>query len=248
LQDLRSVEDPTIGNSENKDLSSTYLASNLTINTYSEGRKEKPFVPPFLLTFEVFNRNLHNYLVDSGASSNVMPLVVCNKLGAFPLKSDKHVIQVDITQVKFMGELKDVMIRIATHPNFVQIIDIIVVEIPKACGLLLIHDWSEKLNGYFSTDWEHLWLPLNGYKSMIRIDRERYLNHTITDLETLNEPVSTDFPVLGNYSYDSHFRDSAPILSNVPLTQNSEIIFQEQPPMLIENTLFFQNLTIELTG
>jgi hypothetical protein len=29
-----------------------------------------------------------------------------------------------------MGELKDVMIRIETHPKFVQVIDIIVVDIP----------------------------------------------------------------------------------------------------------------------
>ena len=50
-----------------------------------------------------------------------------------------------------MGELKDVMIRIATHPKFVQVIDIIVVDIPEAYGLLLSQYWSEKLNGYFST-------------------------------------------------------------------------------------------------
>jgi hypothetical protein len=51
-----------------------------------------------------------------------------------------------------MGELKDVMIKIATHPKFVQVIDIIVVDIPEAYGLLLSRDWSEKLNEYFSTD------------------------------------------------------------------------------------------------
>ena len=51
-----------------------------------------------------------------------------------------------------MGELKDVMIRIATHPNFMKIIDIIVVDIPEAYGLLLSQDWYENLNGYFSTD------------------------------------------------------------------------------------------------
>jgi len=39
-----------------------------------------------------------------------------------------------------MGELKDVMIRIATHPNFMKIIDIIVVDIPEAYGLLLSCD------------------------------------------------------------------------------------------------------------
>jgi hypothetical protein len=217
------------------------------VNACSEDKKGKPFVPPFLLTFEVFNRNLHNCLVDSGASSNVMPLSICKKLNAVPLKSDKHVIQLDRTQVKVMGELKDVMIRIATHPKFVQVIDIIVVDIPEAYGLLLSRDWSEKLNGYFSTDWAHLWLPLKGHKNMIRIDRERYLKHTVTDLETLNEPSSTDFPVLGNYSCDSYFGNFSPLSSDVPLTQNSEMIFREELSTTVEETLFCQEPALEIT-
>jgi hypothetical protein len=55
-----------------------------------------------------------------------------------------------------MGELKDVMIRIVTHPKFVQVIAIIVVYIPEAYGFLLSRDWFERLNEYFSTDWTHL--------------------------------------------------------------------------------------------
>jgi hypothetical protein len=158
-------------------------------------------------------------LVDSGASSNVMPLAICNKLGVVPLKSDNHVIQLYRTWVKVTGELKDVMIRIVTHPNFVQVIDIIVVDIPEEYGLFLSRDWSKNLNGYFSTYWEHLWLPFKGYNNMIRIDREKYLKHTITNIETPNKPASIDFPVLGNYSYDSHFGNFAPLLFNVPFTQ-----------------------------
>jgi ribonuclease HI len=175
-------------------------------------------------------------------------LSICKKLNAVPLKSDKHVIQLDRTQVKVMGELRDVMIRIATHPKFVQVIDIIVVDIPEAYGLLLSRDWSEKLNGYFSTDWAHLWLPLKGYKNMIRIDRERYLKHTVTDLETLNEPSSTDFPVLGNYSCDSFFGNFSPLPYDVPLTQNSEMVFQEKSPIPTEETLFCQEPVLEITG
>jgi hypothetical protein len=117
-----------------------------------------------------------------------------------------------------MGELKDVIIGIVTHPKFVQVIDIIIVNILEAYGLLLIRDWSEKLNGYFSTDWAHLWIPLKGYKNMIRIDRERYLKNIITDLETLNETSLTDFHVLGNYSCDSYFVNFSPLSSDVPLT------------------------------
>ena len=48
------------------------------------GRKSRSQTPPFLLTFEIFNRNVHNYLVDSGDSSNVMPYSICKKLNAQP--------------------------------------------------------------------------------------------------------------------------------------------------------------------
>ena len=36
--------------------------------------------PPFLLTFEIFNYNVHNYLIDSNASTKTMPLLICKKL------------------------------------------------------------------------------------------------------------------------------------------------------------------------
>jgi hypothetical protein len=169
-------------------------------------------------------------------------------LNAVPLKSDKHVIQLDITQVKVIGELRDVMIWIATHPKFVQVIDIIIVDIPEAYGLLLSRDWFEKLNGYFHTDWAHLWLPLKGYQNMIIIDRERYLKHTSTDLETLNEPSSTDFLILGNYSCESFFGNFSPLPSDVPLTQNSEVVFREKLPIPLGGTFCCQEPVQEIIG
>jgi hypothetical protein len=75
---------------------------------------------------------------------------------------------------------------------------------------------------------------------MIKIDRERYLKHTITDLETLNEPSLIDFPVLGHYSCDSHFENFSPHSSDVPLTQNFEMIFQEELRTMADKTLFCQ--------
>jgi hypothetical protein len=130
LQALKSVENPTTSTEQGENITPTYLRNKPTMNAFSEYNKGKPFVPPFLLIFEVFNRNLHNCLVDSGTSSNVIPLSICKKLNVVPLKSDKHVIKIDKTQVKIIGEIKDVMIRTATHPKFVQVIDIIVVDIP----------------------------------------------------------------------------------------------------------------------
>jgi hypothetical protein len=152
LQALTSIEAPITSTNLGEGPSPEDLNDKPNVNSCYLDKRGKPFVPPFLLTFEVFNINLHNCLVDSGASYNVMSLSICKKFNAIPLKSDKRVIKLDKTQVKVIGELKDVMIIMATHSKFVQIIDISVVDILESYGLLLSQDWSEKLNGYFSTD------------------------------------------------------------------------------------------------
>ena len=46
----------------------------------SLGGKTRFKTPPFLLTFEILNHNVHNCLVDSGPAVNVMPLSVCKKI------------------------------------------------------------------------------------------------------------------------------------------------------------------------
>ena len=51
------------------------------------GGRSRSHTPPFLLTYEVFNKNLNNYLVDSGASSNILPKSICAKLNIQPQKS-----------------------------------------------------------------------------------------------------------------------------------------------------------------
>ena len=50
------------------------------IGETSVGGESKAKYLPFLLTFEIFNHNVHNCLVDSGASINVMPISVCKKI------------------------------------------------------------------------------------------------------------------------------------------------------------------------
>jgi hypothetical protein len=103
---------------------------NSVVNTHKN-------VPPFLLTFEIFNRNVHNCMVDSIASSNVIPLSVFQKINAKVQPSSLKIIHLDWTNVKVIGELKNVMVRLSSNPKVHQIIDIIVVDIPKVYGLFL---------------------------------------------------------------------------------------------------------------
>ena len=147
-------------------------------------------MPPFLLSFEIFSFNVHNCLVDSGASTNVMPLSVCKKLNIRPEKTDAKIIQLDRSQVPAVGELNNVIIRLSSDSRVHQCIDIVIVDIPEAYGLLLSRDWSSKLQGYFATDWSHLWLPYKGRNNQIRVESEPYMKHTVTDLDAVNEPIS----------------------------------------------------------
>jgi len=109
--------------------------------------------PPFLRTFEIFNRNVHNCLVDSGASVNVMPLSVCKKINGKPKPSTWRVIQLDRMNVKVIRKMEDVLIRLSSNEKVCQFIDIVVADMPKAYGLVLSRDWSTKLSGYFASDW-----------------------------------------------------------------------------------------------
>jgi hypothetical protein len=175
------------------------------INAALIGEKSNSHTPPFLLTFEIYNRNAHNCLVDSGASSNEIPFSVCKKLNIEPKNTNTHIVQLDRSNVKVLRELKDVLIRLSYNPKVHQLIDIVIVDILESYGLLLSRDWSEKLNGYFSTDWSHLWLPYNGQPNKINVEHERHMKHTVIDLNDHNEPVIFSHSTLGNYCFDLFF-------------------------------------------
>ena len=69
-------------------------------------------------------------------------------------------------------------------------------DIPEAYGLVLSRDWSAKLNGYFASDWSHMWLTYKGIPNKIKVLREPHMKHNVTQLEGKNEPVNS---ILGNY-------------------------------------------------
>jgi len=69
--------------------------------------------PPFLLSFDVFNCNVHNCLVDSGVEANIMPLSIAKKINAQWSKTSTQIIQLDRTFVPTIGELQDMIIQLS---------------------------------------------------------------------------------------------------------------------------------------
>jgi hypothetical protein len=96
-----------------KEKTTQNISSN--VNVALIGDKSGSHTPPFLLTFEIFNRNVHNCLIDSGDSSIVMPYSVCKKLNIEPNKSFVQIVQLDRSNVKVLGELKNVLIKLSSN-------------------------------------------------------------------------------------------------------------------------------------
>ena len=89
---------------------------------------------------------MHNFLVDLGESLNVMSLLVYRKINGKPKPSTWRVVQLDRTNVKVIGEMEDVLIRLSSNEKVCQFIDIVVADMPEAYGLVLSRDWSTKLS------------------------------------------------------------------------------------------------------
>ena len=119
-----------------------------------------------------------------------------------PTPSPSWVIQLDMFDVKVIGDMKDVLIRLFADPRVCQFIDIMVVDIPEAYGLILRRDWSMKLNGYFATDLSHMWQSYKNSQNNIKILREPHMKQNINQLEEKNEPINFSSSVLGNYFLD----------------------------------------------
>lgn len=102
-----------------------------------------------------------------------------------------------------MGELKDVLIPLVSNSKVHQTIDIIVVNISEAYVVILSRDWYAKLNDYFATYWYHLWLPYKGQSSKIKVEQERYMKHTVTDLNDAKESVMFSTSILSNFCFET---------------------------------------------
>lgn len=85
-----------------------------------------------MVTFEIFNFNVHNCLVDSGALVKIIPLSVTNKINVEWDKKNSQMILLDKTHVHATGELRYVIIRLPSYGRVHQCINIVILDIPES--------------------------------------------------------------------------------------------------------------------
>jgi hypothetical protein len=101
---------------------------NITFGPHFEGARDT--VTPFYITLKVHDRLLHNCMLDSGASHNVMPKSIMDRLGLEITRPYGDLYSFDSRRVKCMGMIKDLVVTLAQIPVKNVLMDVVVVDIP----------------------------------------------------------------------------------------------------------------------
>jgi len=107
---------------------------------------------PLYISLNVHDKILHNYLMDSGSSHNVMPKVVMEEIGLEITKPYQDLYSFDSKKVKCLRLITDMVVSLAQLPMKSVLMDIVVAEIPPKFGMLLSKTWDKKVGGSLQMD------------------------------------------------------------------------------------------------
>jgi hypothetical protein len=187
---------------------------NITFGPHFEGAKDT--ISPFYITLNVYDQLLHNSMLDSRASHNVMSKITMDKLGLQITRPYEDLYSFDSRRVKCMGMIKDLVVTLAQVPVKSILMDVVIVDIPPKYGLLLSRSWGAKLGGSLQLDMKFATIPVFGGQ-FTRLYRETRLAYIVSDPQNPNNfPIYIADQDLGNciLSFDDNL-DGCPEENNI---------------------------------
>jgi hypothetical protein len=158
--------------------------------------------PPLYISLNVHDKILHNCLMDSGASHNVMPKVVMEELGLDITRPYHDLYSFDSKKVKCLGVMKDVFVTLSQVPLKSVVLDVIVVDIPPKFGMLISRSWAKKVGGTLQMDLSYATIPIFGGEQQ-RLYREVRLDNSVSDHNNpTNHPIYVVEDDLGSCIFD----------------------------------------------
>ena len=145
-------------------------------------------VPPFYVTLNIHDKNLHSSMFDTGTSHNFMPKEIMDALDLDITIQYKDLHSFDSRRVKCLGLIKDLVISLHQIPEKRIVMDIVVADVPSKFGMLLSRSWSTKLKGTMQMDFSYATIPV--FNQQRRLWRENRLKYMINNNECLyNHPI-----------------------------------------------------------
>jgi hypothetical protein len=90
-----------------------------------------------------------------------MSLKVMNELGLKTTRPYINVCGIDSREIKFCGLIKDLKVSLAAYPDISILVDVVVIYIPDAWGMLLYRKWAATLGGSIQMDLSYATIPTN---------------------------------------------------------------------------------------
>jgi ribonuclease HI len=145
--------------------------------------------PPFYTSLNIHDKVLHNCLMDSGASHNLMPKIVMEELGLEVTKAYHDLYSFDSRRVQCLGVIKDLVVSLFQLPMKSVVMDIVVADVPPKFGMLLSRSWIRKLGGTLQMDLTYATIPVFGGEHR-RLYREAQLAYIVSDeADPTNHPI-----------------------------------------------------------
>ena len=112
--------------------------------------KENGDVPPFYISLNIHEMILHNAMLDSGASHNLMPKAIMESIGLDITKPYFEFYSFDSKKFKCLGLMKDLVITLTQLLVKILVMDVIVANIRVKFEMLLSSSWVTKLKRKFT--------------------------------------------------------------------------------------------------
>jgi hypothetical protein len=141
---------------------------------------------PFLISLMVNDLWLHNCMLDSGAPTNVMTLQVMNQLGLKITRPYRNVCEIDSRVIKVCGLIKDLEVRLVDYPEVPFVMDVVVIDVLDAWGILLSKDWVATLGGSLQMDLSYATIPIGNEAHAILFNQPKKTTH-VEDPESDSE-------------------------------------------------------------
>ena len=132
-------------------------------------------------------------MLDSGASHNLMPKAVMERLNLDITRPYKDLFSFDSSQVKCLGLIKDLCVTLVQYPAKSVLMDIVVADIPPKYGMLLSRSWGAKLGGSIQLDMSYATISVFGQPK--RLYRETLMKYLVSSHEK-----PENFPVYSVHS------------------------------------------------
>jgi ribonuclease HI len=163
--------------------------------------------PPFYTSLNIHDKVLHNCLMDSGASHNLMPKTVMEELGLEVTRAYHDLYSFDSRKVQCLGVIKDLVVTLFQLPMKSVVMDIVVADVPPKFGMLLSRSWIKRLGGTLQMDLTYATIPVFGGEHR-RLYREAQLAYIISD-----EANPTNHPI---FALDTDLGSSVLQLTHAP--------------------------------